>query len=540
MNPFVQQLQNLGPARLAAMAGVAVGLIAFIIFFATRFSTQPMQLLYGDLTQTDSREIVRELELSGINFTLEDNGATILVPGDDVTRVRLQMAELALPTGGSVGYELFDNMDALGATNFMQNVNLVRALEGELSRTIRSIDGVQSARVHLVMPQREMFTRETQEPTASVYVKMTTGRLAANQVSAVQHIIAAAVPKLKPSNISIIDDRGTLLSRTFAGDDEMIAEQQDEARVKLENRLSSAIMEMVESSLGPGKVRAEVRAEMDFDRVVTEEEIYDPDGQVPRSTVTVDENLQSLETDPDNVTVSQNLPDQQFQDDGPRSSTSELRTEETVNFEISRKVVNQIRESGVIRRLSVAVLVDGNYVPDENGERVYQPLDQETMEKLEALVRTAIGADAARGDQVEVINMPFTNFDEFAGDFEEFDLFGFSKEEVMRMAEGLGVAIVAVLVILLVVRPLVTRAFETMPADDNLLTNDGMAQLTGPGGMPMPLPSDEEEEDLDELIDIDKVEGRVKASSLRKINDIVDKHPEEAISIFRTWLYQEP
>lgn len=540
MNPFVQQLQNLGPARLAAMAGVAVGLIAFIIFFATRFSTQPMQLLYGDLSQTDSREIVRELELSGINFSLEDNGATILVPGDDVTRVRLQMAELALPTGGSVGYELFDNMDALGATNFMQNVNLVRALEGELSRTIRSIDGVQSARVHLVMPQREMFTRETQEPTASVYVKMKSGRLAANQVSAVQHIIAAAVPKLKPTNISIIDDRGTLLSRTFAGDDEMIAEQQDEARVKLENRLSGAIIEMVESSLGPGKVRAEVRAEMDFDRVVTEEEIYDPDGQVPRSTVTVDENLQSLETDPDNVTVSQNLPDQQFQDDGPRSSTSELRTEETVNFEISKRVVNQIRESGVIRRLSVAVLVDGNYVLDENQERVYQPLSVETMEKLESLVRTAIGADAARGDQVEVINMPFTNFDEFAGDFEEFDLFGFSKEEVMRMAEGLGVAIVAVLVILLVVRPLVTRAFETMPADDTLLSNDGMAQLTGPGGMPMPLPSDEEEEDLDELIDIDKVEGRVKASSLRKINDIVDKHPEEAISIFRTWLYQEP
>lgn len=540
MNPFVQQLQNLGPARLAAMAGVAVGLIAFIIFFATRFSTQPMQLLYGDLSQTDSREIVRELELSGINFTLDDNGATILVPADDVTRVRLQMAELALPTGGSVGYELFDNMDALGATNFMQNVNLVRALEGELSRTIRSIEGVQSARVHLVMPQREMFTRETQEPTASVYVKMNSGRLAANQVSAVQHIIAAAVPKLKPSNISIIDDRGTLLSRTFADDDEMIAEQQDEARIKLENRLSGAIIEMVESSLGPGKVRAEVRAEMDFDRVVTEEEIYDPDGQVPRSTVTVDENLQSLETDPDNVTVSQNLPDQQFQDDGPRSSTSELRTEETVNFEISKKVVNQIRESGVIRRLSVAVLVDGNYVVDENGERTYQALDQDTMEKLESLVRTAIGADAARGDQVEVINMPFTNFDEFAGDFEEFDLFGFSKEEVLRMAEGLGVAIVAVLVILLVVRPLVTRAFETMPADDTLLASDGMAQLTGPGGMPMPLPSDEEEEDLDELIDIDKVEGRVKASSLRKINDIVDKHPEEAISIFRTWLYQEP
>jgi len=261
VNPFMQQLKNLGPARLAAMGGVAVGLIAFIIFFATRFSAAPMELLYGNLSQTDSREITRQLELSGINFQMADNGAEIMVPADQVTRIRLQMAELELPSGGTVGYELFDNMDALGATNFMQNVNLVRALEGELARTIRSIDGVQSARVHLVMPQREMFTREVQEPTASVYIKMISGRLDTNQVQAIQHIIAAAVPKLKPADISIVDERGTLLSRTYSDDDNMIAVQQDEARIKLENRLSNAIIAMVESSLGPGKVRAEVRAE---------------------------------------------------------------------------------------------------------------------------------------------------------------------------------------------------------------------------------------------------------------------------------------
>ena len=540
MNPFMQQLKNLGPARLAAMAGVSVGLIAFIIFFATRFSTSPMELLYGNLSLTDSREIVRQLELSGVAFQITQDSTEIMVPADQVTQVRMQMAELALPSGGSIGYELFDNMDALGATNFIQNINLVRALEGELARTVRSIDGVQSACVHLVMPQREMFTRNTQDPTAAVYIKMSAGRLDAIQVQAVQHIIAAAVPKLKPSNISIIDERGTLLSRNFSDDDEMIAVQQDEARVNLENRLSGAIMEMVESSLGPGKVRAEVRAEMDFDRVVTEEEIYDPDGSVPRSTVTVDESLESLETDPDNVTVGQQLPDAQFQNqNGPQSSTSEQRTEETVNFEISKRVINQIRESGIIRRLSVAVLVDGNYVLDENNERVYQALSQDTMDKLETLIRSTIGFDAELGDQVEVINMPFVSFDDLAGDIEAFDLFGFTKEEVMRMAEGLGVAIVAVLVILLVVRPLVTKAFESMPDDDALLTGEVMAQITGPGGMPMPLPSEEEEEDLDELIDIDKVEGRVKASSIRKINDIVDKHPEEAISIFRTWLYQE-
>lgn len=299
---------------------------------------------------------------------------------------------------------------------------------------------------------------------------------------------------------------------------------------------------MVESSLGPGRVRTEVRVEMDFDKVVTNEEIYNPDQSVPRSTVTVDENNSSLESDLNNVTVAQNLPDAALNNQGgPRSQTAERRTEETTNFEISKTVKNQVRDQGVIKRLSVALLVDGTYTENEDGTKTYEALPQETIDKIDALTKTAIGYDANRGDQVEVINMPFAPLDDLADGPDEFNLLGFSKEEVIRMAEGLGVAIVAVLVILLVVRPLVTRAFELMPqGEDQLTSGEGLAQLTGPGGVPMPVPGAEEEDDsLDELIDIDKVEGRVKASSLRKLSDIVDKHPEEALSIIRTWLYQE-
>jgi len=539
----MQQLRNLGPAKLAAMGGVAFGLIAFIIFFATRFSAPPMELLYGQLSATDSREIVQQLEKTGIPFRAGDNGTQIMVAADQVTKIRLQMAEQGLPSGGSVGYELFDTMDALGTTNFVQNINLVRALEGELSRTVKAIEGVQNARVHLVMPQREMFSREMQEPTASVYIKMKNGRLAENQVSAIQHLIAAAVPKLRPTNISIVDERGTLLSRSFQNDDQMVVAQQDETRNKLERKLSSSIIALVESSLGPGKVRAEVRAEMEFDKIVTNEETYNPDQQVPRSTVTVTENNSSLESDQDNVSVSQNLPDAKLNSQGgPKSQTSENRTEETTNFEISKTTTNKVRDQGWLKRLSVAVLVDGTYTTDEAGKKTYAPLPQETVDKIESLVRSSIGFDANRGDQVEVINMPFTGFEDLANGAEEFNLLGFNKEEVMRMAEGLGVAFVAVLVIVLVVRPLVSKAFESMPAGEDQLmsTEGGMAQLTGPGGVPMPVPgAGEEEDDLDELIDIDKVEGRVKASSVRKINDIVDKHPEEALAIVRTWLYQE-
>lgn len=540
MNGFVQQMRNLGPGRLAALAGVAIGILGFIIYVTTRLSTAQMELLYGDLQAGDANAILKELDARKIPYELRANGAEVYVPSDQVLKLRVQMAEQALPAGGSLGYELFDNVDSLGATNFMQNVNLVRALEGELSRTIRSIDGVAAARVHLVMPKREMFTREVQEPSASIYIKMTRGRLSKEQVQAVQHMVAAAVPKLEPSRISIVDERGTLLSQGMGDKGQLALQTQEELRLQEEMRLARSVEDLLERSLGPGRVRAEVRADMDFDRVVTQQEIYDPDSQVARSTVTREENIQSNESDPDTVSVAQNLPDAQTATSGPSATSQENRLEETVNYELSKKVVNQVKEGGVISRLSVAVLVDGTYQTDAEGNKVYQPRSEEQMDKLSALVRTAIGYDANRGDQIELVNMQFQSFDL---DVEEPWMFmGFTKDEVMRMAETLGVAIVAVLILLLVVRPLVTRAFEAQAAtpEGALIGADGtMApQLMGPGGsVPAPIP--EEEDISDELIDIDKVEGRVKASSLRKIGEIVDKHPEEALSIIRNWLYQE-
>ena len=191
---------------------------------------------------------------------------------------------------------------------------------------------------------------------------------------------------------------------------------------------------------------------------------------------------------------------------------------------------------GIVLVLSLFWLVMSYFV-------VTQPdyCQTKKVQQIEALVKTAIGFNQARGDQIQVTNMQFTNIDDLIGNEKRFELLGLNKEEIMRMAEGLGVAVVAVLVILLVVRPLVTRAFESMPTgDDALLSSEGgVAQLTGPGGVPMPMAAQEEETDLDDLIDIDKVEGRVKASSMRKIGDIIDKHPEKALSIIRTWLYQE-
>ncbi|MBB4265390.1 flagellar basal-body MS-ring/collar protein FliF [Roseospira visakhapatnamensis] len=547
MNGFLQQLSSLGPRRLALIAGLAAALIAMAVYFASRVATPQYELLYSGLQQPEAEAIVRQLEQENVPYQLTNEGTEIRVPADQRDRQRLNTAELAVGGGASVGYEVFDDSSALGSTSFIQNVNLVRALEGELARTIRAIDGVRNARVHLVLSKREVFSREMNEPSASVLLSTGGRRLDPGQVVAIQNLIAAAVPRMTLDRVSITDDRGQLLTRGMDSDGSLAAATREQARLAKEHQLTRAVEDMLTRTLGPGKVHAEVRAGMNFDRVVTNEEIYDPDTQVARSTVTVEENAQSTDSEPTPVTVGQNLPEGQFNQTGAASSsTSENRTEETVNYEISRKVVNQVRESGMIDRLSVAVVVDGITTTAADGTRTYEPRSAEDMERITALVRAAVGYDDQRGDQITVVNEQFADLEDLFGDEDAWSFMGFTKDEIMRMAEGLGVAIVAILVILLVVRPLVTRAFESLPSGADgggtgLLAAEaaGAPQLTGPATAPVPIGLGDDMEDTEELIDIEKVEGRVKASSLRKIGEIVDKHPEEALSIVRNWLYQD-
>jgi len=457
-----------------------------------------------------------------------------------------------MPAMGRVaGYELFDKQDALSSTSFQQNINYVRAMEGELSRTIRAIDKVKSARVHLVLPKREAFAREANEPSASVILKMQgSARLDRAQVVAIQHLIAAAVPKMKPSRISIVDDKGTLLAKGFENDQELAAQTAEEMKLKTENRLARTVESILERSLGPGRVRAEVAVEMDLSRAVTTEEVYDPDSKVVRSQVTVNEDESSQDGETPNVSVTNNLPDPNAsQSSGNKSSSKSAKTQETVNFEISKKTKNTVREVGEIKRVTAAVLVDGMYDVAADGKKTYRDRTPEEIAKLEELVRNAIGFDRSRQDQVKVISMQFAGGEEqYAAEEPGEFIFGMRRDFVEKVASNLGLSIVAILFLLLVLRPLIGRAIESMqgqvgPDGRRLLTADGQVvpQLTGPGAPSTPAPAlgGEEEVIADELIDIDKVEGRVKASSIRKIGEIVEKHPEEALSIIRNWLYQE-
>ena len=547
METIGQALRNIGPGRIAIVGGVFLGLMIFFILFVTRFTSPSMEVLYSDLDTADSTRITAQLQTMGAKYQLKQGGKEILISAKDVTRVRLELAEQGM--GGSVlGYELFDKSEAIGATSFMQNVNYIRALEGELSRTIESLNSVKGARIHLVMPKRELFSRKKQEPSASVFLRMRGAtRLSSEQISAVQHLVAAAVPSLTPKHISVIDNKGKLLAGGFEDTDGMgaVSSKIDEKNRILENRLAKTLEELIEKSVGFGHVRAEVNAEMDFDRISTNEERYDPEGQVVRSTQSIEETSSSKDSDGSpSVTVGTNLPDaNQDSGDNQSSSAAENRTEETVNFEISKKVINHIREAGTIKKLSVAVLVDYEHKLNEEGVRTAIKRSPENMELLANLVKGAIGYDADRGDQIEIVQMVFKDSINVEEQLDQF--FGLSKNDLLRVAEMLVLGIVALLVILLVIRPLISRAFEANTAaaqaeSERLLADQSpdAPALAGPGGVLATSDMDVEEE-FEELIDIDRVEGRIKASSVKKIGEIVDKHPEAALSLIRTWMYQE-
>ena len=557
MNPIAELIRQLGPVRLAALAATGIAVLGFFIFLSSRLSTGGMALLYGDLDPQDSGQIIQTLQSKNIPYDIKAGGKQIFVPGDQVLQLRVSLAESGLPGGGSVGYEIFDDNQGIGTTNFVQNINLVRALEGELARTIGAMRNVRGARVHLVMPRRELFSREKQEASASVVLQVQgSSRLNNEQVQAIQHLIAAAVPSMDPQKISVLDDRGQLLARGNGDSSSAAAGNADEMRVGFENRMRQAIIELLERTVGLNRVRAEITAEIDYDRVVENAEIFDPDSQVARSTQTVQENESSSENDDqDTVTVQNNLPETEATAAGTGTSAASQvsRTEETVNFEITKTIRNRIKESGQIKRLSVAVLVDGKYIENDDGDKVWQPRAADELAQLETLVKSAVGFNEQRGDSVEIVNMQFVKLEPL--EFDDGSLFlGISKEEFMQLAEILVLAVVGLLVILLVVRPVLTRLFESMPTAlaggqaGALGDQEGvaLAQLTGPeatADMAELLEEDEEEvEDeslLDQMIDINQVEGRVRASSLKQIGEIVDKHPEEAIAIVRNWMYQE-
>lgn len=558
----VAQLRGFGPLRLAALAGVGLAVLGLLVVLTLRGAEPPMALLYGDLDPRDAGQVVQQLERARVPHRLAAGGAQILVPESEVPRLRLMLAREGLPSGGSVGYEIFDRGESLTTTPFQQDLNRLRALEGELSRTIRGLTGVRQARVHLVLPRREPFARERGEAQASVVLTMQGAqRLDREGVQAVLHLVSAAVPGLRPQQVSIVDSRGELLARggqALSGP--AAAQTAEELRRTSELRLARAVEDLLERTLGPGRVRAEASVEMDFDRVQTTEERFDPENQVPRSTQSTNETSRTREAG--NVSVQNQLPGANAEADSARQEQS--RQEETTNFEIGRTTRNTLREQPALRRLSVAVLVDGVWEPAAGGGTpTFRDRTPEELQRIASLARSAVGFNEARGDRVEVVSLRFAEPPLADAPPEGFSILGATLPPAVmgRIVESAILALVALAAILLIGRPVAGRlvlALTPQPAlagigpdglplpgganaANGLPAGAGAAGAIGPDGTPL-LPGEAGGGGAageERMVELANVQGQMSATALKQLSDLINDNPDAAAGVIRRWLAPE-
>jgi flagellar M-ring protein FliF len=577
---FFDFVKSLGAARMAAMGAVTLSLIGFFSFLVLRMTTPEMAPLYTGLSMDDSAAIIKDLDRQAITYQLKNDGATVLVANDKVAKLRMKLAENGLPKGGGVGYEIFDKADALGSTSFIQNINKLRALEGELARTISSLDRVEAARVHLVLADRPLFSREKVEPSASIVLRVR-GSLEPQQVRAIRHLVATAVSGLKPERISVVDETGKLLA-DGADDDQSGDGRADERKVAYENRLRKEVENIVSSVVGPGHSRVQINADFDLDRITQTSDKYDPDGRVVRSSQTRDEQSSTGDSSGQGaVSAANELPGAGNKpgEGGGAPRDQNHKTEEIVNYEISHTTKTEVLDAGRLRRVSAAVLVDGTYSKNAKGEMVYRPLAKEEIDRIAALVRSAIGYDAKRGDQVEVVNLRFAETAPIPINTPTgwMSYLQFSKEDIMRWAEMGVMLVLGLIVMFTVVRPLVRRivtpegavagtggiagiagiagtggvagAFAVPGAPGSVhmpgmtVTGGGPGSISGGSGANISIVGGEESVAISNrtstMIDVAKVQGQVHAQSVQKVGELADKNPHEAVSIIRGWLHEE-
>ncbi len=545
MKPLLEGLKALGTARLAAMGAVAAGILAMLAVLVSQGGSHPqMALLYGDLDLREAGQMAEQLEKAHIAHELGPQDDRLLVPADQVAAARLLLAKNGLPSGGSVGYEIFDRGDNLTATQFEQTINQTRALEGELSRSIRLISGVRAARVHLVLPHREPFASEQVAAQASVLLSMAgAARMDPEGVQAVLNLVAAAVPGLKPQNIAIIDNRGNVLAR--AGnpvDGGESGQSVDELRQATELRLARAVEEMLEPSLGAEHVRAEAAVTMNVDQVHETRETFDPNQQVLRSQQTVSDKNRSSDGQT-NTSVQNNLPNANA---GQASSGSQDdRQEETNNYEIGKTVRTLIQDQPRLARISLAVMVDGTIAANANGKPGWQPRSKDELDRIATLVKSAIGFDEKRGDTVSVVSMPFVVHD-LPDVPAPPGLFGLhlNRDDVVHVGQNLLLGVFMLLALVFVVRPMVGRltdppapavpgtAVAALEAGSTL--RPALAGPAGTGAANVPALIEDES-----MISLANIEGRLRAASIRQVVDLVGRHPEESLTIVRGWLAKE-
>lgn len=457
--------KSLGPGKIIALLSLIGATVAGLIIMVLWTSAPDFQTLYSNLTTEDAGEIVMQLKEQKIPYQISSNGKALLIPKERIYETRLSLANEGLPQGSGVGFEIFDNTK-LGMTEFVQNVNYQRAIQGELSRTINGFDEVESTRVHIVMPSKSLFIDDKESATASVVLKLRRGRrLSDDQVQGIVHLVSAGISQLDSENVTIVDNYGNLL----AGADDKTTEarhssDQLEYREKAEKSMEERIETMLEKVLGHGKAIARISCSFDFRRHERTEEIFNPNGKVIRSEQV--HNTVSNRSD-DRATgvpgVAGNIPAEGVENSVSTGEVGEKagyqKLDKTVNYEIGKVTSHTVEPLGRLERVSVAVVIDGIHLlgKNEEGEEewTYTPRTQEEMKKIEDIVKRAVNFDAERGDEIEVVNIPF-EASKVVEEEEIIEASWLSKiEEYRGYFRYVFMAVFLVFSFLFVVRPLV-------------------------------------------------------------------------------------
>lgn len=545
-NQVFENLAKLGQTKLIALAGVGVVSLALVLGAALYVNKPAYETLYVGLETTDLNQVSIALAEASIDFAVASDGTSIQVPVGMTGKARLLLAERGLPNSANAGYELFDNVGSLGLTSFMQEVTRVRALEGEIGRSIQQISGVAAARVHIVMPDVGNFRRGEQKPTASVMIRASTstGRKAA---ASIRHLVASAVPGLEVDDVTILDSTGQLLA---AGDEYGNSELNRSLNIvqSVQQELETNIDKALAPFLGMDNFRSSVTANLNTDSQQIQETIFDPESRVERSVRITKEEQRSQQNQNDSAaTVEQNIPQAAPEAGGatgPQSSDQSDKKEEQTNYEINSRTVATVRNSYQIEKLSVAVVVNRGRIAQMVGEPVDQAKIDAYLAEMQKIVTSAAGLNQERGDVVTLTAMDFLE-----SQLLEEAASGPGVTEVLSRNLGgiinsLAFVVVAFLVVWLGLRPLVrtvgaTTASTELSTDSAGLELPDFSPAAGGSSLMEGFGSDFGFDSTDDLLGMGDDEGgfnrRVKEGPEKRLSRMVEISEERAAKILRKW-----
>ncbi len=506
-------------AQKILAGGILFSLIIGFVLLMIWLNQPEYGVLYSNLSPKDAASVVEALKKKNIDYKLADKGSTVLVPKEKIYDLRLEFAGKNIIQGQGVGFEIFSKTQ-IGETDFVQRVNYLRALQGELARTISALPNVKNARVHLVLPKKSLFLEEQTPASASILVELKEGeKLSKKEVQSIVNLVACAVEGLEKKNITLVDSNGNLLYHPE--DEELfgISEAKLEYKMKLEDKLEKRIKDLLIPIIGPGKVLAKVNVDIDYSEKRVHKEVYDPDSAVVRSEQKI------RETSRGTAGVEQGTPGPAYQAGtvkGTSTTQESSRTSQTINYEINKEESQIYIPQGNIKKISAAVVVDGTYKV-ENGKRVFIPRSQEELNKIKELVKSAIGFDATRGDFVEVTSLAFEGMPPII----KPSIWEMAFDFLQRFWKPLLNSLIILLFLLLVVRPVVLALIKPKVEEEEEKAEEIPAEEKAA------LEEEKEEKPMIEAPKTTLEELKEKASY------IIDNYEEDAISIIKKWIREE-